>query len=137
MLKRIHITIMAIIMLCWIILPISAININNKALCWENVSLINGSISFIGTNGNYSMLIDGVNGVNRITANATLYYRQQNGAWFEIPTEWSYDITDNYLSINEDFNAISGFEYKVELNAIVYKDGYGEEISKTNIKICP
>ena len=38
---------------------------------------------------------------------------------------------------DEDFTGVSGREYKIELSGTVYKDGYGEAISKTTTKTCP
>lgn len=104
---------------------------------WDNTSSMIGVITFDGTSGNYSMMVQGASGVNKITATATLYYKNSSGRWVVIPTNWSYEVSGNLLLIDEDFTGVSGREYKVELEATVYKDGYGEPVSKTSTKTCP
>ena len=46
---------------------------------WSNIAYISGSVFFNGTSGNYSMVIIGDTGVNKITATATLYYKNSSG----------------------------------------------------------
>lgn len=104
---------------------------------WSNIAYISGSVFFNGTSGNYSMVIIGDTGVNKITATATLYYKNSSGNWVEIPKDWTYSVNSDQLTIDEDFTGVSGREYKVELEATVYKDGYGEPVSKTTTKTCP
>lgn len=57
--------------------------------------------------------------------------------WIVVPKNWIYSVDDEELYINEDFTGVSGREYKIELSGTVYKDGYGEAISKTSTKTCP
>lgn len=105
---------------------------------WDNIVSVLDVISFDGTAGNYSAMISGASGVDKITATVTLYYKSpNNGKWLEMPRDWTYSVDDDRLIIDEDFTALSGREYKVELKATVYKDGYGEPVSKTSTKTCP
>lgn len=57
--------------------------------------------------------------------------------WIVIPKNWTYSVDADKLIIDEDFTGVSGCEYKIELSGTVYKDGYGEAISKTTTKTCP
>ena len=60
--------------------------------------------------------------------------------WVIIYSERIENKTNNdadKLIIDEDFTGVSGREYKIELSGTVYKDGYGEAISKTTTKTCP
>lgn len=104
---------------------------------WDNVSSMIGTISFDKTSGNYSMAVSGASGVNKITATATLYYKNSSGEWVETSTKWTYSVDSRRLLIDEDFTGVSGREYKVELEATVYKNGYGEEVTHTSTKTCP
>ena len=125
---------MGVMLLTSIVLPINAAS---ESLLWDNIIFVTGGISFNGNNGTYSACIEGQSDVNRITATATLYYKNSSGKWIEIPMNWSYDVSDSTLTIGESFTGVSGREYKVELNATVYMNGYGESVSKTSTKTCP
>ena len=83
------------------------------------------------------MTVLGDSGVNKITATATLYYKNSSGKWIVIPKNWTYSVDADKLIIDEDFTGVSGREYKIELSGTVYKDGDGESISETTTKTCP
>ena len=83
------------------------------------------------------MSVIGDSGVTKITATATLYYKNSSGKWIVVPKNWTYSVDDEGLSIDAEFIGVSGREYKIELSGTVYKDGYGEAISKTTTKTCP
>ena len=135
--KSIILLLVGCIILSCVYIPISAATPIDAGMCrWINTSSVTGRMTFNGTSGNYSMVIEGINGVTQITATARLYYKHTNGNWIEIPKSWSYSVSENYLAIDEDFTGIIGREYKVELSATVYKDGTGESISKTTTGIC-
>ena len=121
-----------------LLIPIGANDIiENNVLRWTNIISVNGSISFNGTSGLYKMIIRGQNDVTNITATATLYYKNSSGSWVEIPKDWSYDVDDNILTINETFTAVSGREYKVEFEATVSTPDYDEPVQDTQIETCP
>ena len=104
---------------------------------WDNVSSMIGTISFDKTSGNYSMVVSGASGVTKITATATLYYKNTSGKWVATSTKWTYNVDGSRLVIDEDFTGVSGREYKVELEATVYKNGSGEKVTNTSTKTCP
>lgn len=104
---------------------------------WENVSSMVGKIVFDKTSGNYSMAVSGASGVSKITATATLYYKNSSSEWVETSTKWTYSVDGRRLLIDEDFTGVSGREYKVELEATVYKNGNGEKVTHTSTKTCP
>ena len=136
--KRIIMMLIGCLLLSCICLPISAAGSAGYELYrWTNIRHVIGMITFNGTGGNYYMEIAGTSGVNKISATATLYYKNSSGNWVEIPKDWTYSVNDDKLTIDEDFTGVSGREYKVELEATVYKDGYGEPVSKTTTKTCP
>ena len=119
-------------------ISINAVGSGNYGLYrWTNVRPIDGKISFNKTNGNYTMTVLGDSGVNKITATATLYYKNSSGKWIVVPKNWTYSVDADKLIIDEDFTGVSGREYKIELSGTVYKDGYGESISETTTKTCP
>lgn len=126
------------IILSCLCISITAADSGNYGLYrWTNVRSIDGKISFNKTNGNYTMTVLGDSGVNKITATATLYYKNSSGKWIVVPKNWTYSVDADKLIIDEDFTGVSGREYKIELSGTVYKDGYGEAISKTSTKTCP
>lgn len=136
--RQITLLLIGCIILSCLCVPISASSTGSCVLYrWTNITYIDGCVTFVGTSGNYSMIISGASGVSKITATATLYYKNTSGKWIEIPKSWTYSVNDDELIIDEDFTGVSGREYKVELEATVYKDGYGEPVSKTSTKSCP
>lgn len=104
---------------------------------WTNIVSVDGTLGFRGNRGTYNMVIEGASGVNRITAVATLYFLNSSGNWGVVPMNWSYDVNDDELIINESFTGVSGRTYKVVLSATVYKNGVGESINRTDLKVCP
>ena len=83
------------------------------------------------------MTVEGETDVSRISATATLYYKNASGNWIEIPKNWSYDVRDDILLVDESFTGVSGREYKIVLDATVYLNGYGEPVTKTTYGTCP
>ena len=132
--NKIALVLLSLIMVMSCIIPVGADNSKYDVYRWDNASSIVGSISFDGSTGNFSMTIRGVSGVDRITATAKLYYKNASNKWIEVSTDWSYDVESKRLYIDENFTAVKGRTYKVELDAVVYKDGYGESVSKTTTK---
>lgn len=103
--------------------------------CWTNILWVDGGLTFDGTSGNYSLAIEGMPGVSHITATATLYYTNVRGNWMN-STTWTYESFTDELCIDEDFTGISGRDYKVELSATVYMNGYGEPLTRTDKATC-
>ena len=136
--KLMSLLLIGCIILSCLCISINAAGSGNYGLYrWTNVRSIQGSITFNRTNGNYTMSVIGDRGVNKITATATLYYKNSSGKWIEVPKNWTYSVDDEELYIDEKFDGVSGREYKIELSGTVYKDGYGEPISKTYTRTCP
>ena len=104
---------------------------------WVNAAAIDDQITFSGTSGEYSAMIEGKSGVTKITAIATLYYKNSAGNWIEMSTDWSYSESSDILVIEEDFTGVSGREYKVVLDIVVYKGTSSESITQTVTKTCP
>ena len=126
------------IILSCLCISINAAGSGNYGLYrWTNVRSLQGSITFNRTSGNYTMSVIGDSGVTKITATATLYYKNSSGKWIVVPKNWTYSVNADKLIIDEDFTGVSGREYKIELSGTVYKDGYGESISETTTKTCP
>ena len=104
---------------------------------WTNVEFLDCYLNFHGTQATYNVFVGGNTDVTNITATATLYYKNSSGSWVEIPKDWSYDVDDNILTINETFTAVSGREYKVEFEATVSTPDYDEPVQDTQVKTCP
>lgn len=116
---------------------ISAANSDSYDLYrWTNILSVEGRISFDGTDGNYSMVITGVSDVSKITATAKLYYKSANGNWVEDPKNWTYSVDDYELIVDEDFKGVKGRDYKVIIDASVYRKGSSEKVTKTSTGTC-
>ena len=133
--KRIVSLVLSAVLLLGICVPVLASEDDGIMPCWTNILAVDGGVGFDGTFGNYSLSIEGMPGVSRITATATLYYTNVRGNWMK-STTWTYDEYADELNIDEDFTGISGRDYKVELSATVYLNGYGEPLTRTDKATC-
>lgn len=97
--------------------------------CWVNIGRISGHLTVNGDTGNISIAISGNNDVTKITATATLYYKNSKGSWVKMK-DWKYSVNSDVLAINETFDASAASSYKVILTADVYADGYTESVTK-------
>ncbi len=133
--KRIVSLVLSAVLLLGMCVPILASDDADIMPCWTNIVAVDGGVGFDGTSGNYSLVIEGMLDVSHITATATLYYTNVRGNWMQ-STTWTYDEYSDTLCIDEDFTGISGRDYKVELSATVYMNGYGEPLTRTDKATC-
>lgn len=135
--RKVALLLLGCIILSCFCVPVSAsTEIDYGVYRWNNIAFVSTGLTFNGRSANYSAIITGADEVNNITASAVLYFKNSDGDWVEIPMDWTYEVTDSELVISEDFRGVIGREYKVELSATVYMNGYGESISKTSTKVC-
>lgn len=130
--KRIIVLILGALLMTNVnMIPLAAGN-NNQIVSpyWVNTSSVNGYLTVDGNDGNISILVNGNANVTRITAKATLYYKNSSNRWVKTNTVWNYSVNSDLLAINEDFTASSGTTYKVVLEADVYANGYTETITR-------
>ena len=133
--KRIVSFVLSAILLLGMCVPTLASDGEGIMPCWSNIIMVDGALTFAGTSGNYSLAIEGMPGVSRITATAVLYYTNVRGNWMK-STTWTYDVSADELNIDEDFTGVSGRDYKVEISATVYMNGYGEPLTRTDKGSC-
>lgn len=135
--RKVALLLLGCIILSCFCVPVSAsTEIDYGVYRWSNIASVEARLGFNGRSGNYSVVLKGANDVNNITASAVLYFKNSDGDWVEIPMDWTYEVTDSELVISEDFRGVIGREYKVELSAMVYMNGYGEPLKKTSTKVC-
>lgn len=103
---------------------------------WISITSMQGGISFSEDTGTYTMKINGINDVSKIEATATLYYINSRGNRSKITT-WNYIKEDYKLTIDEDFTAVSGREYVVDLEGTAYIGSSGEDFDNTVFNTCP
>lgn len=132
--RKIISLIVACILISCTCIPIIASEVGSYSLNWANILSITGTLTFEDNTGNYSMVIEGKEGTEMITAQATLFYKNNRGNWVEIPQNWKYSVDSDVLFIDEDFTAVVGRTYKIELETTVYIDGVGETETKTTTK---
>ena len=97
---------------------------------WINIAALSGHLTTNPGAGNISIFLDANPEVTRITATATLYYKNPSNVWVRIPMGWEYSVNDNILGIDEDFTAVAGTIYKVVFEAHVYANGYTETVTR-------
>ena len=117
-------------------LPVSAAVPEEISPLWENITVFQPTLMFSGTTGYLYVNIKGESATTNITATARLYYKNTSGSWVEIAQNWDYDVDRNSLSITESFSAVSGREYKVEIDIEVTVGNYTETDSKTVTGTC-
>ena len=80
--RKIALILVGIMMLvCSMNAPLYAASADYELYRWENILSVNGLITFDKTAGNYSAIVSGASGVTKITATATLYYKNSSGDW--------------------------------------------------------
>lgn len=104
---------------------------------WDNTQTFTANLGFSNTNGSVTVYIRGQFGVTNITADVSLFYKNDSGGWEEIEKDWEYTTSQRELTITEHFDGEAGREYKIEVSATVTMNGYTEELSKTATKVCP
>lgn len=103
---------------------------------WTNTLSVTANLSFNDTTGNVTLSVIGRSGVTNITADIRLYYKNANGIWTEIETDWTYDVNQITLTSTETFTGIPGCLYKIEAIIHVKKASYSESITKTATATC-
>lgn len=133
------IPVMLVCCMLFSILPLTTFAAQPEILypMWDNTRGVTATLSFNGNTGNVAVTIIGKSGVDNITANIKLYYKNTSGSWVQIYNNWSYDVDQMTLTATESFTGVEGREYKIEVSGSVTKDGYAEPVSKTATATCP
>lgn len=103
---------------------------------WDNAHTFTAALKFTQTTGKITVTVVGQPGVTNISAEVKLYYKNSAGSWVK-EEDWTYDADQMYLTITESFTGTTGVEYKIEVEADVYKEGSTETLSRTVTAICP
>lgn len=116
---------------------VQASEVAETALQWDYILDIYRTLDFYNGVGCFSTMIDCLpDEVIEIEATATLYYVTSRGNWSKID-EWYYHVEDCYISIGIDFPGVSGREYVVQVDAIIYTENDSETFSYATIDVCP
>ncbi len=100
-------------------------------LRWDYTSLVGVSLSIRNGKATLSANVDGYDGVTKITADAILERKNSDGTYTELAS-WDDISTDGkHLGWSAVRYVSSGYTYRFTLNATVYKDGVGEDVSGT------
>lgn len=136
--KKSFIVLLAFVVLvnCFIFPVAAAVNPSVEPL-WDNTTSVVAHLSFNGTTGTFAGSVIGDPDVDDILATGTLYYKNTSGDWVEISMPWGFVSTSTTLYFDEDFEGESGVEYKAVLNATVYVNYVGEDVSYTCYATCP
>lgn len=124
-----------------VIMLISVLNVSALAATpgtvepmWDNTGYTSNNMVFDGTSGTASMIVAGKIGVNRIEGSCVIY-RHDGSDWVYV-TDDSTTVNAMSCSLEVTFTAEIGCEYKAEFTFVVYKNGVGEPIESTIIKVC-
>lgn len=98
---------------------------------WNGVDSAGCLLTFNGTTGTVSASIRGGSNVTAIQGTLKLYW-----GIFKLD-EWIINESDNYWHVLETFDAVSGRNYKLKLDAQAYSDGAWEDVSDEYSAECP
>lgn len=138
MLKKVFLAIMICCMMVSIV-PIRTYAAQPETIqpMWTNTTSFTADIAFLGTTGEFTVIVLGKTGVTNITLDIQLYYKNTNGSWVKTNESWQYDVDQRILSAKDTFDAVRGREYKIEVTGTVTKGGIVEEIDGSKTAICP
>ena len=103
---------------------------------WIKIALIEPELFFYNNTGYLTTRINCTNDTTNITATARLYYKNASGSWIDTNTSWSYDVDDSTLTAFETFSAVSGREYKVEVEVYATANNFTEHGSDIATGTC-
>ena len=105
------------------------------ALFWVNTSSVSCTLNFSGNKAACSAIVSGMSGTTKITGTLTLY-RQSGSSWVYVDS-WSGSSDSSVLRFSESAMVSSGYNYKVVVNASVYRNGTWETVEKESaVKYC-
>lgn len=113
----------------------AAIPENEIMPLWDNITSITNTIDFTGLQGVVECDVLGDAGTT-ITGEVKVYRQTASGAWSFVGMDTGSSTTRN-LYLKVEFTAKSGAYYKSVLTTTVYKNGVGEEATRTVYKTCP
>ena len=117
-------------------LPVSAAVPEEVVPLWENITDFYPTLMFYNNIGYLTVNIRGGSGTSNISASAHLYYKNAGGNWVEISQNWDYCVNESKLVISESFSAISGIEYKVEVEVRITVGNSTETANRIVSAIC-
>lgn len=135
--KKIISIVMAAVMLMCYGMTVNAATVPESEIMplWDNITTVTNSISFSGTKGTVDCEILGDAGTT-VSAQVKVYRQTASGAWSYVGGDSGSSTTRSlYLTVN--FTAKSGAYYKSVLTTTVYKNGVGEDATRTSYKTCP
>lgn len=135
--KKILSIVMALVMLVSFGMTVNAVTVPESEIMplWDNITTVSNSISFNGTKGTASCEIYGDAGTT-VTAQIKVYRQTTSGAWSYVGGTSGSSET-RLLNLTVNFTGKSGYYYKSVLTTTVYKDGVGEDVTRTSYKTCP
>ena len=96
---------------------------------WINTERIDLGLSFSGSQANCSAMVIGKTGTARITATVTLQRKNTNGAYTTVKTWSGLSANGAVLTFSDSYSVTKGYNYRLTINATVYKDSIGENVS--------
>ncbi len=102
---------------------------------WLNIAYLSNTIAFQGTTGSVLATAYGKSGTTAISGTLTVY--KQTGSDWEYVDSETGSSTTGALSIDFDFTAESGCNYKAVFDVVVTRNGVDEPGNKTTEKMCP
>ena len=96
---------------------------------------LSNTIAFDGTDGNAKGTVLGKSGTTSISGTLTVY-RQSGSSWIYVGSTSGTSSTTK-LTLDCDFSAVSGVNYKSVYEVVVTINGIEEPETKTTYNTCP
>lgn len=97
---------------------------------WTNVSSITCTLTFYATEAECVAKVKCNSGTTQI--NSTLILERKVGSSWQYVTSWDKDVSGQSVSYGELYDCISGSDYRIIVEADVYRNGVWENVSKTS-----
>lgn len=102
---------------------------------WNNIMKLSNTIAFDGTDGNAKGTVLGKSGTTSISGTLTVY-RQSGSSWIYVGSTSGTSSTTK-LTLDCDFSAVSGVNYKSVYEVAVTINSVEETETKTAYAACP
>ena len=108
---------------------------NIVAPCWAYMNSIEVNINFSDTVGTATATISRIYGVTTLLEGTLTVYEKVGTRWVEVDSVSA--SSTRLLTLELDFNAVSGTTYKAEVEVTAYGSSGSESDSVSKSNICP
>lgn len=103
-------------------------------LFFTNTGFISSVLNFTGSKAECNSEIIGNTGTTKIVA--TVLLKQVKGNTTKTIKSWTQTANDQYMFFAKEYYVTKGYDYELEVNAKVYRNGTVEYVSQTDYDYC-